>query len=236
MEIRLQKYLATAGVASRRAAEEMIAAGQVIVNGKAAEAGRKVDTEKDVVFVNGKEIKLQEEKAYFMLHKPEGYITTAKDQFERPSVLDLVQEPDYRLFPVGRLDYDTSGLLLLTNDGDLTYKLTHPKHKVEKCYVARVTGRPSSEALRHFREGIDLDGYHTAPAQIEIMKTQGKHTSLKIVIVEGKNRQVRKMCEAIGYPVASLKRVATGKLFLGRLPKGEYRRLTNKEIAYLQSL
>jgi 23S rRNA pseudouridine2605 synthase len=179
----------------------------------------------------------KEEKIYIMLHKPEGYVTTVKDQFGRPTALDLLEGSGFaRLYPVGRLDYDSSGLLLLTNDGELTYKLTHPKHDIDKVYVARVFGVPTQEDLANLRAGIEIDGKKTAPAGAELIKTEGAYASLKITLHEGRNRQVRKMCEAINHPVASLKRVATGKLFLGALKKGEYRKLTKREIEYLQGI
>ena len=173
-----------------------------------------------------------------MLHKPEGYVTTAKEQFGRPAVLDLVQGVKERIFPVGRLDYDTSGLLLLTNDGDLTYKLTHPKHDVDKTYIAKLYGVPDEGALQKFRRGVVIDGRKTRPAKIQILEKEKdmRFCTAEIIIHEGKNRQVRKMCEAIKHPVAQLKRVATGELTLGDLPKGKYRYLTEREIKYLKKL
>ena len=234
MSVRLQKYLADAQVASRRKAEEIIIEGRVSVNGKTiTELGTKVE-DGDTVCVDGKEVRPAEKLIYIMLHKPDGYVTTAKEQFGRPAVLDLV-DCGYRVYPVGRLDYDTSGLLLLTNDGELTYKLTHPKHNVEKTYIAQVEGTPTEDEMKHFREGLEIEDYKTAPAKIKILK-KGTLTTLKIVIHEGKNRQVRKMCEAIGHRVRRLKRVATGSLSLGSLEKGKYRYLTDKEIEYLKTL
>lgn len=234
--MRLQKFLAEAQVASRRGAEEIILNGRVTVNGAVVNVlGTKVD-ETDVVALDGKVIKPTEKLVYIMLHKPEGYVTTVKDQFDRPTVLDLVGDIEQRIYPVGRLDYDTSGMLLLTNDGDLTYRLTHPKHNVEKVYIAQVKGEPSPQQLKRFSNGLVIDNsYKTAPAKIFVAK-RDKLTSLKITIHEGKNRQVRKMCEEIGFPVIRLKRIATGKLKLGNLKKGEYRHLTNEEIKYLKSL
>lgn len=237
MEIRLQKFLADVGIASRRKAEQLILDGRVSVNGKTADTlGTKVDPEKDVIAYNGKKISTAKKKYYIMLHKPEGCVTTVKDQFERPSVMDYVKDIDARLFPVGRLDYNTSGLLLLTNDGELTYRLTHPKHNIEKVYMAKMLGNPSSAQLDSFRMGLPIDGCKTSPAKIEIIKSDGRYTTAKITITEGRNRQVRKMCEAIGCSVAHLKRIATGKLFLGDLQKGKYRHLTNSEIKYLKGL
>lgn len=238
MEIRLQKYMAECGVASRRKCEEIILSGRVTVNGEeVTELGTKV-SDKDVVKVNGKVINQIKEHTYILLHKPEGYITTSQDQFDRPMVLDLLSDElqKERLYPVGRLDYDTSGLLLLTNDGDLTNKLTHPKHNVEKVYIAKVIGTPTEDELKTFCDGVVIDGYKTAKSKCIIVKEEGRYSSLKITIKEGKNRQVRKMCEAIGHDVVGLKRIATGSLFLGELKRGEYRRLTKSEVEYLKGL
>lgn len=239
MPVRLQKFIADCQVASRRKAEELIASGQITVNGRVVtELGTKIEPGEDEVLYKGTPLKPAEEKVYVMLHKPDGYITAAVDQFGRPAVTELVNDVEARLFPVGRLDYDTSGLLLMTNDGELTYKLTHPKHMVEKVYVARVKGKPSPGDLKRFTDGLEIDGVKTAPAKIKIVKEweEAGHTSLKITIHEGRNRQVRKMLDIIGMKVVTLKRVATGRLFLGDLPKGKYRFLTREEVKYLKSL
>lgn len=240
MEERLQKFLAEAGVASRRKAEELIAAGRVKVNGIVIkEQGVKIDPRKDKVEFDGKALSQKmEKKVYLMLHKPEGYVTTSKEQFGRPAVLDLIHGVPERIFPVGRLDYDTSGLLLLTNDGDLTYRLTHPKHDVDKTYIAKLFGVPDDGDLQKFRRGVAIDGRKTSPAKIQIISREKdlRFCTVEIQIHEGRNRQVRKMCEAIHHPVAQLKRVATGELKLGDLPKGKYRFLTEQEIKYLKSL
>ena len=234
MSVRLQKYLADAGIASRRKAEEIISSGRVSVNGEIiTQLGTKVE-DGDEVCVDGRQVFPTEKNVYIMLHKPDGYVTTAKEQFGRPAVLDLI-DCGCRVYPVGRLDYDTSGLLLLTNDGDLTYRLTHPKHNVAKTYIALVEGTPTEEEMRRFRAGLEIEDYVTAPAKIKILKKDSL-TTLKIVIHEGKNRQVRKMCDAIGHKVRRLKRVATGRLSLGSLEKGKYRHLTEEEIEYLKSL
>ncbi|MDR2904025.1 MAG: rRNA pseudouridine synthase [Clostridiales bacterium] len=235
--MRLQKYLSEAGVASRRKSEEFILAGRVTVNGETVRTlGTKVDDAADTVLFDGAPVKKKEQFVYLMLHKPEGYVTTSKDQFDRPAVLDLLKDVKERVFPVGRLDFDTSGLLILTNDGELTYKLTHPKHNIDKVYIARLFGEPTAEELARFRGGVEIDGRTTAPASIEIIKKDARFTSAKITIKEGRNRQVRKMCEAIDHKVAVLKRVATGKLFLGDLQKGDYRHLTKAEVAYLKNI
>lgn len=237
MLIRLQKYLADAGIASRRKAEELILQGRVEVNGeKVTELGTKVDDKKDIVFYNGKKVSCTEKMVYIMLHKPEGYVTTVKDQFDRPTVIDLIKNVKQRVFPVGRLDYDTSGLLLLTNDGDLTYKLTHPKHDIEKEYTAKLFGTPTPTEVSIFNRGVIIDGVKTRPAKLEILEKGEKYCFVKITIKEGRNRQVRKMCESIKHPVSMLKRTATGEIRLGELQKGHYRELTENEIKYLKTL
>lgn len=240
MEERLQKFLAEAGVASRRKAEELIAAGKIQVNGKTVtEMGTKIDPAQDTVTYQGETVsKKGTQMVYLMLHKPEGVVTTAKEQFGRASVMDLIKGVKERIFPVGRLDYDTSGLLLLTNDGDLTYKLTHPKHAIDKTYIAKLYGVPDEGALQKFRRGVVIDGRRTKPAKIQILEREkdGRFCTAEIIIHEGRNRQVRKMCEAIHHPVAQLKRVATGELKLGDLPKGKFRYLTEKEVKYLKRL
>ncbi|MBQ4347907.1 MAG: rRNA pseudouridine synthase [Firmicutes bacterium] len=237
MEIRLQKYLAEAGIASRRKSEELILEGRIGVNGKIInELGFKIDEKKDPVTFDGAIVNPAVNKIYIMLHKPEGYVTTMQDQFDRAAVTDLVKGLKERVFPVGRLDYDTSGLLIMTNDGDLTYRLTHPKYSVEKSYLAKLFGTPNEKCIRIFNRGIMLDGKKTRPAKLEILKTEGRFSFAKITIAEGRNRQIRKMCDEIRHPVASLKRISIGKLELGDLPKGKYRILTDEEIKYLKSL
>lgn len=236
MLMRLQKYIAEAQVASRRKAEEMIGEGRVWVNGKKiTELGTKVESDRDVVTVDGKEIHICEKMVYIMLNKPEGCVTTVKDQFNRKSVMDYVKDVNERIYPVGRLDYDTSGLLIMTNDGELTYRLTHPKHNVVKTYIAEVDREPDKRDMEKFRKGIVIDGRKTAEAEIKIIE-KGKKTVLEIRIREGRNRQVRKMCAAINCKVIKLKRISTGKLELGELEKGRYRYLTEEEVEYLKSL
>ncbi|MBR5236545.1 MAG: rRNA pseudouridine synthase [Clostridia bacterium] len=233
--MRLQKYLALCGVASRRAAEAMMAEGRVLVNGHLAQTpGIKVNPETDQVTVDGKPVSPLQKKIYIMLNKPVGYVSTAKDNFDRPTVLDLVPDTFGRLYPVGRLDYDSEGLLLLTNDGDLTYRLTHPGHEVSKTYAAVVAGAPSGEALNALRNGVLIDGQMTHPAQVTVKTKSGKNTCLHITIHEGRNRQVRKMCAAIGHAVITLSRIAEGGLALGDLPLGSWRLLTEDEIKKLK--
>lgn len=231
---RLQKFMASCGVASRRKCEEIIAKGRVKVNGETIkEAGRKINPDKDRVVVDGKLLRPADRKVYIMLNKPVGYVSTAKDQFGRPTVLDLVKGVRQRIYPVGRLDYDSEGLILLTNDGDFTYGVTHPHHSVDKTYIVSVLGRPTPEELDKLKKGVTIDGYRTSPAKIFIRGTKENKTVFRVVIHEGRNRQVRKMFEAIGYTVVALKRIAIGKLELGDLSPGEWRFLEDEEIEAL---
>ena len=237
--MRINKYIALCGVASRRKAEELILAGRVTVNDEVmTELSYKVDEENDIVKVDDKLIKEENKLVYILLNKPEGYITTVKDQFDRPSVLDLVSDIKERVYPIGRLDYETSGLLLLTNDGDLTYKLTHPKHEVDRTYVARVKGKLTKEEIERFKTGLKIEDYTTAPAKLKVIKYDEQRDSslLEIKIHEGKNRQVRKMCKAINHPVLRLRRSAMGKIKIGDCEIGKYRYLTEDEIKYLKNL
>jgi len=237
MEERLQKIMAELGVASRRKCEEMILQGRVKVDGiLIKELGIKVDKQKSIIEVDGKKLNDEIQKIYILLNKPVGYITSAKDQFDRPTVLDLVSNVGHRVFPVGRLDYDTEGLLILTNDGDLTYKITHPSHNVTKTYLARVKGRVMDEVVTIFKQGIRIEDYRTAPAKLEILKYIDNDTLVNITIHEGRNRQVRKMCDAVGHKVLKLRRISIGNLRLGDLKVGQWRHLTLEEVRYLYSL
>lgn len=232
--MRLNKYIAQAGIASRRKADELIQNGNVKVNGLTVrEMGVQV-TEGDVVDVNGKLIEPCEKHVYVMLNKPKGYVTTMNDDKGRLTVADLVGDVDARLFPVGRLDYNTTGLLLMTNDGELTQKLTHPKHEVTKTYRAVVQGVLSREKLAHLRRGVDIGGFVTSKARVEIVKENPRNTVVEIEIHEGKNRQVRKMFAAVGNKVIDLTRIAVGEVRLGRLMEGHYRKLKPEEIKYLK--
>jgi len=235
--MRVNKYMALCGVASRRKSDELIQNRKVKVNGTIVEElGIDIDENKDIVEVNGKRINLEQKNIYILINKPEGYVTTVKDQFDRKTVLDLVKDIDERIYPIGRLDYETSGLLILTNDGDLTYRLTHPKHEVVKTYLARLKLVPDKIKIKQFESGLKIEDYVTAPAEFKIIKKEEKQSVCEIKIHEGKNRQVRKMCRAIGHPVLSLKRAAIGNIQLGNLKVGEYRHLNQKEINYLKSL
>ena len=237
--MRINKYIASCGVASRRKAEEIILDRRVKVNGEiVSELSFNIDENKDIVEIDGKVISLSENHVYIVLNKPVGYITTVKDQFDRPSVLDLVTDIKERVYPIGRLDYETSGLLILTNDGDLTYKLTHPKHEVDKTYVALVKGQPTYEELKNFRDGLEIEDYKTAPAKIRVVDVneEKNYSKCEIKIHEGRNRQVRKMCKAINHPVLRLRRIAMGEIRLKGLKVGEYRHLTKEEIEYLKCI
>lgn len=233
--VRLQKYIAMSGIASRRAAEGIIAEGRVKVNGKTVtEQGVKVEIGADKVDVDNKPIKLKDKKYYIMLNKPVGYVSTVKDQFDRPTVVDIIKEDiDTRIFPVGRLDYDTEGLLLLTNDGDFTYRVTHPKFHMDKTYIATIKGGMTISGINHLRRGVKIEDYVTSPAEVEILDAFDGRTTVKITIHEGKNRQVRKMFEAIGCKVVGLQRIKIGIVELGHLPLGRWRHLTSHEINYL---
>jgi len=231
---RLQKFMARCGVASRREAENIILSGRVAVNKKTVtELGTKVDEDNDKVFLDGERILPEKKLYYIMLNKPKGYVTTVKDEFDRKTVLELVADLDARLYPVGRLDYDSEGLLLLTNDGDFAYRLTHPTQHVPKKYHAVVEGVADLEHVLKIRKGVEIDGYITKPAKVEIADTRERTTQLNITISEGKNRQIRRMCEAVGLPVIKLTRVSVGGVSLGNLPKGKWRHLTDAEVKIL---
>jgi 23S rRNA pseudouridine2605 synthase len=232
-EIRLQKYLASAGVASRRKCEELILDGKIEVNGKIiTELGTKIDPKKDEVKYNGKIVKSEEEKVYILLNKPIGYVTTAKEQFGRDMVLDLVKV-NKRIVPVGRLDMYTSGALILTNDGEFVNKLTHPSHEIDKTYNVTVKGIVTKEEIENLKKGVLIDDdYITKPAKVKILKIdeEKKISRIQITIHEGKNRQVRKMCEAIGKKVLALHRCKIGNIDVKSLKLGEWRYLSKKEV------
>lgn len=235
--MRLQKYLALAGVASRRKSEELITNGHVKVNDEVInELGFKVDPLNDVIKFNNKIVKVEEEKVYYKLYKPIGYITSSNDQFDRPNVVDIIKDTNYRIYPVGRLDYNTSGLLILTNDGDLTNKITHPRHHVEKTYIVSVDKHISESDIDTLINGVDIGGYITKKCKVQIISREKNSTFIEIIISEGKNRQIRKMFDAINNPVVTLKRIKIGKVTLGNLTDGEYDKLTDGELKYLKSL
>ena len=230
-KVRLQKYLAMANVASRRAAEEYIVQGRVKVNGNVCDVLGTTVSMTDKVEFDGKIVKIEEKKVYIAMNKPSGYVTTASDERGRDTVIDLVKNDiSERVFPVGRLDYNTEGLLILTNDGDFTYKVTHPKHKVAKVYLAEVVGVPDRKALNELANGVLIDGKMTSRAKVDTVAINKNSSTLEITIFEGRNRQVRKMCEAVGHRVVHLKRTAIGNVKLSHLPLGKWRHLTDREI------
>jgi 23S rRNA pseudouridine2605 synthase len=231
---RLQKYLARCGVASRRASEQIIASGRVRVNGRpAVELGTSVDPERDRVEVDGRAIRPPAAYSYVALHKPIGVVATASDPRGRRTVLDLVPD-DARLFPVGRLDYDSEGLIVLTDDGDLAMRLTHPRHSVEKEYRALLRGEVTDAILRRLSGGIELDGKRTAPSTFKRLESHPDGVWVRVVLHEGRNRQIRRMVEAVGLEVVRLVRVRVGSLELGSLPAGGWRRLSAAEVAALR--
>lgn len=231
--MRINKYIASSGLVSRRKADELIEAGNVKVNNIVLlEPGYDVKPG-DMVYVNGTLIEPEEKKVYYMLNKPTGFITSMSDKEGRPTVMDLITDVEGRIFPIGRLDYNTSGLLLLTNDGDFAYKMAHPKHHMPKTYWAKVQGVVSRERLAKLRKGVDIGGFVTSPAKAEIIRELPRQTVVELTIHEGKNRQVRKMFKAVGNPVVELERIAIGDVKLGRLALGGYRKLTAEEIKKL---
>jgi pseudouridine synthase len=236
---RLQKLLSQAGVASRRLAEELIVQGRVQLNGRTVtELGTKADPDADEIKVDGRRIHTQKRKRYILLNKPRGYITSRSDPQQRPTVLDLLRGVKEYVYPVGRLDYDSEGLLLLTNDGELAARLTHPRHEVDKVYHARVRGVPDDHAIERLEKGVTIDGRRTAPAKARLVdpphKRGGDQTTIELAIHEGRQRQVRKMFEAIGHPVVRLKRVRIGPIEDPVIPPGHWRDLTPEEVKKLR--
>lgn len=231
-DVRLQKFMAECGVASRRKSEELIEMGKVKINGHVAQIGDKVNPKRDIVTVRGKRINKADRMYYFMLNKPRGYVTTVSDELGRKTVMDLI-DCKARIYPVGRLDKDSEGLLILTNDGSFANALTHPKHNYAKVY--RVTVRPSvnDEILDKLRNGIEIDGRMTAPCDVNIITEEEGRVVLEFILREGRNRQIRKMCEAVNLEVARLKRISIGPVKLGMLQTGKYRELTDNEVKKL---
>lgn len=231
--MRIHKYLAHAGVASRRAAEEMVAAKSVMINGHPAKIGEIVDPEHDKVTVDGKSTHLESEHTYYLVHKPRGVVSTSSDPEGRRTITTLVPQGS-RLYPVGRLDYDSEGIMLLTNDGELAFHLTHPKFEVEKTYRVLVKGVMPAKSVGYLEQGVTIEGQKTAPAKVTIVEAQPNNTWIDITIHEGRNRQIRKMCEAVGYPVMRLIRTKFGPWELGDLPSGKYRALTETEVELIK--
>lgn len=234
--MRINKYIASCGVTSRRKADELILAGKVAVNGAIMrEPGYDVQPD-DEVICDGRKISLEVGKTYILLNKPVGYVTTTSDDKDRPTVLDLIQNEDRRIFPVGRLDYNTSGLLILTNDGDVANKFMHPSKELDKTYRAVVSGILTRGKIARLEKGVDIGGFRTSPAKVEVRKHNRNSTVVDITIHEGKNHQVRRMFKAIGTPVQTLERIKIGNLVIGRLAVGGYRKLGPAEVEYLKSI
>jgi len=233
---RLQKILSQAGVASRRAAEQLMVAGRVRVNGIVVkELGSKADAQSDEIRVDGRLIRAESEKVYLMLHKPPGYVTTLHDPEGRPTVADLVVGVGERVYPVGRLDYDSEGLLILTNDGDFSQKVQHPRYQIPKTYRVKVRGTMTAPELRSLERGLDVDGELFRPAQVREEKENRGSTWFLLSIAEGRNRIIRRAFQALGHPVARLIRLKIGEVALGSLSSGEYRHLTKREVESLRS-
>ena len=235
--MRLQKYIADAGIASRRKAEELIKEGRVSVNGAVIDIMGYTLKDGDVVTVDGKKILKAEAKVYYMLNKPKGYVTTVHDQFDRPCVLDLIKsETTKRVYPAGRLDYNTEGLLILTNDGEFVNKITHPSYNIEKKYIAVINGKLTDVEAEKLRKGVVIDKKKTYPAKVFVSEIFKDKSVVEITISEGRNRQVRKMFEAVGHNVIELKRVSLGNLSLGNLKTGKIRKLNPNEVQALMNL
>ena len=233
--MRINKYLAESGVASRRASDTLIEEKRVLINGKTATLGSEVE-DGDTVTVDGSVVRPVKKYSYYMLIKPKGYVTTVKDDKGRKTVMDLLPKKGDRLYPVGRLDYDTEGLLIITNDGDLAQRLTHPVNEVPKTYVAKIEGVLTENMLARLRGGVEVDGVRTKKSAVRIVDETKTETKVSVTITEGRNRQVRKMFEAVGKEVIFLKRVKIGDLALRGLNRGEYRPLTKEEIYYLKNV
>lgn len=233
---RLQKLIAAAGLCSRRQAEALIEAGRVTVNGRAAQLGEQADPLRDAIAVDGVPLRRNEPFCYLLMHKPVGVVTSLRDPEGRPVVTELLRDVPVRVYPVGRLDLTTSGLLLLTNDGELANRLAHPSHEVLKTYLVRVRGRLTAETVRRLEQGVELDDGPTAPARIAQIRHSGGHAWFELTIHEGRNRQVRRMCEVVGLPVSRLMRIRYAFLSLEGLAPGQYRQLTVTEVARLKQL
>ena len=230
-KMRINKYLASCNVASRRKCEEIISNGKVTINGEVVkELATMVDVKKDKVKVYGKLVHLDDDKVYYMLNKPAGVISASKSKYGEETVVDLINKKEHRLFPVGRLDKDTTGLIILTNDGDFAYKLTHPKYEKAKTYEALVKGNIDSKGLERLKKGVVIDGKKTAKAKVRLIKMVGNNSLIEITLIEGRKRQVKKMCERVGHKVLKLKRTMENGLGLGNLEIGEYRKLTKNEV------
>lgn len=236
--IRLQKYLSEAGVLSRRRAEKEIIDGNILVNGEKAELGRKIDPLNDSVTYRGTLVSMlpAEKRAYIMLNKPTGFVTTLSDERGRKCVNDLVSDAKARVWPCGRLDMDSEGLLILTNDGDLTNRLTHPLHRIPKIYHVKINGKVEQEVIKKLNMPMEIDGYEILPVKTDVVSFKDNYTILKMELYEGRNRQIRKMCEKYSLEIIKLKRIAIGELNLGNLPPGKWKYLTSSQVKYLKGL
>ena len=234
--MRINKYLAGCGVAGRRACDGIIAEGRVKINGKVCKLGDEVNENSDVVTVDGERVCLKVNHQYYLMNKPKGCVCTVSDDKGRKTVIDFLPEGVGRIYPVGRLDYDTEGMLILTDDGDLAYRLTHPKNEIPKTYLVRIEGTVSEPELNKLRAGVELDGRMTNKSTVRIIETDKKYTKMHVTITEGRNRQVRRMFESIGKNVDFLKRVKIGDMGLGSLERGKIRKLTAEEIFYLTNI
>lgn len=235
-KIRLQKHLSACGIASRRKAEELIEAGKVRVNGRIASIGDKVDPKRDKITVSGKNVVAVTQKVYIMLHKPRGYVTTMRDEFERKTVADLVKDVGVKVFPVGRLDRDSEGLLIMTNDGELANIITHPSSHVNKTYRVTVGGAVDDDQIKKLCEGVVIDGKKTLPCDVFVIERRADRTVLNFIIQEGRNRQIRKMCDAVGLSVLRLKRIEIAGVKLGGLKSGSWRELNERELTRLSNI
>ncbi|MBE6651598.1 MAG: rRNA pseudouridine synthase [Ruminococcaceae bacterium] len=234
--LRIQKYLSDCGVMSRRKAEEEIRDGKIFVNGKVAEIGQKINPTNDVVMYRGKIVERSEQKLYIMLNKPRGYVSTMSDDKDRRCVADLVKDVNSRVYPIGRLDYNSEGLLLFTNDGEIANRLIHPKSDIEKVYLVRVKGRATAEQLEMLNKSMVIEGYRIRPCNVSVEDDSSENQLLRFVLHEGRNRQIRRMCEQVGLFVTRLKRISVGKIFLSGLGSGKWRSLSKTEIDYLKKL
>lgn len=235
-QIRLQKYISDCGVMSRRKAEEEISAGKIFVNGKKAVIGQKIDANGDIVTYMGKIIDKTDKKIYLLLNKPRGYVSTLSDEKDRKCVADLVKDVNSRVYPIGRLDYNSEGALLLTNDGEVANRLTHPKGDVEKVYLVRIKGKAEDWQLEKLNGSMTIDGYHLRPVKVTIEDSSSENQVLRFVLHEGRNRQIRRMCEQVNLFITRLKRISVGKIYLGGLPSGKWRVLTKGEVDYLKNV
>lgn len=233
MRERLQKIISVAGLCSRRTAEEWIAQGRVSVNGTTAQIGQTADVETDLILVDGEHLPRKKSNTYVMLHKPKGYVTTMRDEKGRPTVAELVRLPGKRLYPVGRLDMYSEGLLILTDDGETANRLMHPSHRIEKTYIVEVAGEDLRAAVVQMRREMDIDGYKVRAIDVQLIRQGGGRGQISVTIGEGRNRQVRKMCEQCGLKLQRLVRISEGALELGELPVGKWRYLTDEEVAFL---